>query len=162
MGLFILINKKSQVWGIDLLVAIMIFTLGIFFAYLYALNYYSESKSIIEELSYEGFLISSILLSEGSPSNWNYNNFNTIGITDSGRINQTKLDYLSNISYPLMKKGLRARNNFFINFTGMKINGEYVGGIGKEPTNFKNLVKTERISIYDNFPVKINVYIWND
>ena len=153
-------TKKGQIWGMDLMIAITIFLVGLMGAYVYAINYSSEAGEILDEFFYEGSVSSSLFLSEGSPINWTRDNFDTLGITSNNRINQTKLDDFFQLNYPEMKRGLRAQHDFYINFTGIKALGENVEGFGKKPINTKNLVKIERFTIYENKPIKINFYIW--
>src|SRR3989344_9203049 len=137
-------TKKSQIWGIDLMIALTIFLIVIITVYVYVINYYSESKDIIEELSYDGTVVSSLFLSEGSPADWTASNFDTLGVLSEDKINQTKLNELFQLDYEEMKRGFRAKNEFYLNFTEMKINMEIVEGIGKKPENFDNLLKIER------------------
>ena len=59
-----MIHKKSQAWGIDLIISFVIFAVGITFFYLYMINS-SGSEDKFETLTNEGKLASSIILSEG-------------------------------------------------------------------------------------------------
>ena len=43
-------NKKAQVWGIDLVVAVIIFTLGITVFSIYSLNQQGQAEEILEKL----------------------------------------------------------------------------------------------------------------
>jgi len=156
--------KKSQVWGFDLVIALIIFLVGIIAVYVYAINFLSEAQDTIEELSYEGNLASSIILSEGTPNSWTITNVENPGILSNNKINQTKLDafyYLTTANHTYTKKLLGIKNEFYFNFTGLKIDGNPIGGIGKQIENPKNLIKLERFSIYEDKPIKFNFYIWN-
>ena len=164
---YILMNKKAQGWGLDLTIASVIFLIGMFFMYTYAINYGGGSESILSSLNSQAKTGSSLILSEGSPENWEgLNNTETPGITTNNRINQTKLNGFYNITddsqeYQRTKNRLDIKDDFYFNFSDIKVYGNNIEGIGKKPENYDNLVKTERITIYDNKITKFNLYIWN-
>ena len=161
---FILTNKKNQVWGFDLIIAVTLFLIGIIAIYIYAINL-SEAQETLDSLFYEGNLISSLILSEGSPSGWTIENVETPGILTKQKINQTKLDNLYSLAQNQenLKKILGTKYEFYFNFTGMEVSSQgTIKGIGNEPIeNPENIIKLERFSIYKNKPVKANFYIWN-
>ncbi len=162
------ISIKGQIWGTDLIFAIVIFIIGIIALYVYAINFYNEASENFEEMFYEGNLASSLILSEGSPENWpsNPEQLEIPGILTSNKINQTKLEAFYNLidtedEYKKMKNILGINNEFWFNFTDMEINGATIDGVGKKPTNVKNLFTIERFTIYKNKPVKFVIFIWN-
>jgi len=164
---YISMNKKAQGWGLDLTVASVIFLIGIFFLYTYAVNFGGGSESILSSLNSQGKTGSSLILSEGSPENWEgLNNTETPGITINNKINQTKLNRFYNITdtreeYQRTKNRLNIIDEFYFNFSGMEVEGDEINGIGKKPENYDNLVRTERITVYKNKVTKFNLYIWN-
>jgi len=146
--------------------ATIIFLIGIFSIYIYAINFTGETEETLNKMYYEGGLASSLILSEGYPENWNLENVKTPGILNQERINQSKLEMfynLSNEDYRSARNKLDISYNFefYFNFSNMKIEGEEISGIGKKPTNTENIILTKRFSIYENKPIKINLYIWN-
>ena len=156
--------KKAQIWGFDLVIAVTIFLIGVVAAYIYAINFVSESQETLDALFYDGNLISSLILSYGTPENWNLNNVEIPGILTNKKINQTKLENfyeLDKTNYQNLKKLLGTKNEFYFNFTGMEILGQQIEGIGKFPTEQKNLVKIERFTIYNEKPVKFALLMWN-
>lgn len=162
----ILTRKKSQAWGIDLMAAITIFTVGILSIYIYSINFSDETEDTLNELYYRGRSASSLLLSEGNPDNWSKNNVEIPGILSQKKINQTNLEMLNNISQENYQEvtymlGLGYGNEFYFNFPGMEIEGEKVNGIGKKPEDPENLIKIKRVTIYQNKPTKLNLFIWN-
>lgn len=163
MGKFYL-TKKSQAWGLDLIIASVIFTIAIVFFYLYTLNEPSEAQEAIESLFYDGRIIADSVLSEGYPKNWDLSNVVTTGILTNNKINETKLknfNDLSSTNYTKTKQLFSTKYNyyFFLNET-IVINGAEVLGIGKEPVNQKNLVKITRFTIYQGKPMTAYLYIW--
>ena len=159
MVLFNLIQKdrKAQIWGFDLMIALTIFLVGIIIIYLYAINFSETSQDILNEMNSEAVLVSSLILSEGSPENWDAGNVEIPGILTNKRLNETKLENLENLildDYHKTKISLGAVNNFYFIFEG-------IDGVGKEPVSTNNLIKLERLIIYNNKPVKFVLYIWN-
>ena len=52
-------HKKAQAWGFDLIIGSVIFTLGIAMFYFYTINISQESDSILNQMNYEAYKISS-------------------------------------------------------------------------------------------------------
>ena len=158
--------KKAQIWGLDVMVAIVIFLIGIITIYLYALNFMNESQNTLDSLFYEGNLASSLILSDGVPENWTSENVDIPGILTKNKINQTKLNSFYSlaenpIDYEKLKKMLSIKEEFYFNFSGMEIYGSPRSYVGKLASNPENLVRTERFSIYKEKPIKIEIYSWN-
>lgn len=162
-------SKRGQAWGFDLMIATIIFISGIVSFYLYSLNYQTEAQETLDTLFYEGNTISEDLLSSGYPSTWNAGNVQVIGLTDDGKINQTKLERFYGLSledYGRTRSILNINNNYFINFSDtltLNIEGENidVDGIGKTPENAKNIIMVTRLTVYHEKPAAMNVFIWN-
>ena len=85
-------NKKSQAWGIDLMIAMVIFSVGLVSFYFYSLNSGEEANGITDQLFYDGNIIANDILSEGYPLNWGTEDVVKIGIISDNRINETKLN----------------------------------------------------------------------
>jgi len=116
MSTLIQIRKKAQAWGFDLMGAAIIFLVGITLLYVYALNISSEPEEVIDDLIYDGNLVSDLILSEGVPENWNQESVEVPGLLTNGKINQSKLNmfydlYLNN--YGRLKKLLNTRYDFY-------------------------------------------------
>ncbi len=157
-------QKRAQAWGFDLMIASIIFLAGIILFYLYAFNTPNESENIINSLSYEGNVVSNIILSEGFPENWDGSNVISPGILTNNKINQTKLETFYNFvvgDYSRSKAALNTKYNYYVylseNFT---IGGNQVDGIGSKPLNPKNLIRIQRFTIYNNKPITFNIEIW--
>lgn len=158
-------NKHAQAWGIDLMIASVIFTVAIVFFYFYTLNQPGEAQETIDALYYDGKIIADSILSEGYPKDWNLTNVVTTGILTNNKINETKLERfynLSNSTYAKTKTLFNTKYNyyFFLN-ENMIIDGTTIQGIGKEPLNDKNLIKITRFTVYKDKPMTAYLYVWD-
>ncbi len=150
MGQSNLINKKAQVWGLDLVVASIIFLAGIILLYFYVINYSSQSRSQIEELSYDANLASTLILSEESA-----------GIVSDGKINQTKLDEFYDTDYNSEKAQLGVTNDFYFTLDNLEINGSPVSYVGKlNETETASLVKLTRVTVYKDKLTKFEIFVY--
>ena len=164
-------KKKSQIWGVDLIVAVILFSIGIIGFFVYVLNYPGEAEENLSNLFYDGNIIASGILSEGYPLNWNLENVVKPGILTGNKINDTKLELFFNLSmanYTRTKSLFNTKYDFFFflpeNFV---LSLGEVRGIGKPGTdpqsiNSKNLVKITRFTIYKHKPVTAYIYIWEE
>ncbi len=164
------ISTKSQAWGLDLVIALCIFVIGIMAFFLYSINFASEGEEKLDYLLYDGNAIANILLSEGSPPDWNSSSVIFPGLVSENKINITKLEnfyYLVISDYQFSKKILNTEYDFYLFFPdSMNINGTLIDGIGKPGLNrtnivSDNLIKIQRVAIYQNKPVQLNLYVWD-
>lgn len=166
-------HKKAQGWGIDIIAAIMIFFFGIVLFYTYSINKSNESEVNFESLKYEGNLILGSILSEGYPVEWNSTNVNKIGILSDGKINHTKLEAFYNLTlsdYSLTRRLFTTKYHYFIfveeNFTfhngAVNIDGFGKPGFDRNNINAENLIRINRVAIYNDKPSTFNLYIWNE
>jgi hypothetical protein len=157
-------GRKAQAWGIDLAVALMIFTFGIIIFFVYAVNKSNDAGETLDTMIYEGNVIADSILSEGNPKNWDFSNVVALGILSDNKINETKLEnfyYLSVSDYSKTKQIFNTNFNYYFYLSkNMTINGSEVEGIGKEPSDEKDLVKITRFTIYEDTPSTANIYIW--
>lgn len=146
----ILKNKKAQVWSLDLLIAGVIFLIGIIVLYNYAMNYSSQSNSNLDELFYEGNLASELILSEEDA-----------GILSEDIINQSKLDAFYNLDNSTKKSTLGVKSNFYFTMENLEIEGSskaYVGIMNSSQVD--NLIQITRLTIYKNKPTKFQLFVW--
>ena len=106
-------NKQAQAWGADLMIALVIFSIGIFVFFLYSINAPTEAEESIDNLFYEGKIIASSILSEGHPEDWTFGNVVTIGILSQGKINETKLERFYNLAQADYAKTKRNQGRAF-------------------------------------------------
>jgi hypothetical protein len=158
-------NKKSQAWGLDLMIASVIFSIAIVIFFFYALNNPEEGELNIDSLYYDGKIIGDSILSEGYPKDWNISNVVTIGILSDKKINETKLEMFFNLSdtqYLLTKSLFNTQYNYYFFLSeNMTLSFGEVEGIGSRPLISQNLIKISRFVIYKNKPVTAYIYIWN-
>lgn len=142
----ILTNKKAQAWSLDVIVASIIFLIGMMILFYYAINY-SSSNNPFEELFSQASFSSQLLLLEDE------------GITTDGKINQSKLDSFAELSYEEQKDMLGIIDDFYFTMSDLNVNGNPVEYIGKNATA-ENLIKVTRIVFYENKIRELNVYVW--
>lgn len=157
-------SKKAQAWGFDLMIASAIFIAGIIMFYLHAISTSNEAEEVINTMTYEGNTIGNILLSNGFPLDWDETNVISPGILTGNKIDLIKLEKFYNFSvkdYSKSKSIFNMRHDYYIylseNFT---ISGGQIEGIGKNPSNPKNLIKITRLTLYNNKPVTLYIEIW--
>jgi len=164
-------NKKAQGWGMDLMIALSIFLIGVVIFYIYSLNNPNEAKENIEDLFHDGESLTNILLSEGFPNSWNSTNVVRIGIFSNDKINDTKLERfydLSQTEYEKTKALFNTRYDYYFFLDeNMIINSVPVEGIGKPGVtkttiSSRNLIKITRVTIYKNKPISAYLYIWEE
>jgi hypothetical protein len=160
-----MIKKAGQAWGIDLMIAVAVIMAGMTLMYLYSYQLGSRGERQLDNMNGIGERLANIILTTGQPENWNRTTVTSIGILTNDKINQTKLNEwyaLTQQDYNATKRMLRTEHDYFVNFTDtMLINGNPVVGIGRMPSQPKNLVQVTRFSLYQNQPVTIKVIIWN-
>ncbi|MBR9677203.1 hypothetical protein GOV04_03610 [Candidatus Woesearchaeota archaeon] len=122
-------RKKSQVWYIDFVIALVIFSI-MFITYFIFLESVAQEKDILMlELLNDGKVISNQLMSAGHPTNWTNDSVLVPGLTNGNmRINETKLFRFFNMSYNQTREALRTQYHYYIilknrNGTVMSING---------------------------------------
>ncbi|PIN88853.1 hypothetical protein COU60_05525 [Candidatus Pacearchaeota archaeon CG10_big_fil_rev_8_21_14_0_10_34_76] len=159
-------TKKAQAWGFDLIIASVLFILGIVIFFVYTINTSQQAQDKIDELDYQGNLIAEDLMSEGSPADWNVENVQKIGILTNNKINNSKLEnfyQLSDQNYQKTKSLFDIKYDYFMNLSEeISINGENIERIGRASENPTNLIKITRFTIYNNNPVTLNIYIWQE
>ena len=165
-------SKKSQVWGLDLMIAMTIFLVGLVAFYFYAINFSSEAEENLDMMFYDGNSIASILVSEGSPLDWSQENVVSPGLASKSMINNTKLERfysLASSDYNRTKSILKTRFDFYVYFDEMMNVSIMIDGIGKpgvnrtsiaDAENPQNLVRIERFTVYMNKPTKMSLYLW--
>ena len=156
--------KKAQVWYTDFMVGILIFVIVIFIYYEYANNFSQNPNSITSDLIMEAKAISTSLITQGAPIDWNQSNVNIIGLTDGNqRLIQEKLDMFANMSYYETRTKLRTPYDYYfyledVDGSIIQINGE--NGIGLEAADHENLISVTRVVIYNSKLISMVVQVW--
>lgn len=161
-------NKKAQTWGIDLVIAMTIFSIAIIIFFLYSINFAGYETTEFKSLDYDAEIIADSILSSGSPENWTTNNVIIPGILSNNKINQTKLNNLKTLTstqqgYQSIKLKFSTKYDFYF-----FLNNAPDEGAGKPGTNpntisneKQNLVKITRFIIYENKPKTAYLYLWD-
>lgn len=163
------IHKKAQIWGLDLVVAVAIFSISLSIFYFYALNGKAEVFEKIELLSYDAKQISQSILSSGYPEDWNEQNVVEIGLTTDGKLNETKIGRFYNMTqndYNETKRLLKTSNDYYFFLDeNLSFGTTSVRGIGKPDFDLNNfdfddMINVKRIVVYKNKPVEARFYVW--
>jgi hypothetical protein len=163
-------NKKAQVWTIDFVIGLLIFLVLLFTAIALIRDYVNE-KDTYSDVKKEAQHVSSILVSEGLPSDWTNDTVTLPGITNNNRVNLTKLTEYDNLSYAHSKILLQTKGEFiFYFYNGSSIINQTKcfrgynltsGCIFSAPANAKNLATMERFVILNSKIVKLVVVSWD-
>lgn len=162
---------RAQIWGMDLIAAVMIFSVALSFFYFYAINDRDLPLEKLETLTQEGILLTDMLLSEGYPTNWDESNVIEIGILSNGIVNETKLERFYNLAtndYYHTKNIFNVGYDYYVFFNeNMSIGGSRIDGIGKpgvtrKNINAKNLIRINRVTVYRGKLTSLTAYIWEE
>ena len=114
-----LLKKKSQIWYLDFVIALSLFTLFMIFSF----KYITDTTIIQEKETHvmldEADTLSEALMSEGVPINWTVDYVNIPGIITSNQLNLTKLDNLGNLTiddYDNVRNILSIESEFIVYF----------------------------------------------
>lgn len=115
-------NIKAQVWFMDFVVAMVIFSFVLISYYLYTTNISKQDYAAMDTLVSDAKTISSTLTTGGSPDGWDSENVEIIGFTDNyNRIDNEKFNEFMKINYNKTKKLLGTTYDyllFFVNESG--------------------------------------------
>jgi hypothetical protein len=156
-------NRKAQVWYIDFIVSVLIFTIVILIYFEYVNNLSKEEQSDLETMVMSAKIVSNNLMSGGFPDDWNQSNAAIIGVVDDERINSTKMERFYDMGHEQARIKFGIIDNYYAYLqdrNGQKINFGGKDHCGEEPENPDKLVKIDRIVIYNNDMAKMVVQIW--
>ncbi len=161
-------GTRGQAWGFDLLIASIIFIAGLILFFLYSMNLPTETEEHYSTMFSEGISFSELILSEGTPQDWNQSNIIRPGIFSSEKINETKLIQLTEMSaspagYEKIRSLSRIHSNFYINFSEpiTLSNGSEISEIGKPfSPDSPNIVGISRFAQANNKPISMRIYLW--
>ena len=166
-----MMSRKGQVWIMDFILGLVMFLLLIAMAVQAMLSLAPNND--YDLLYTSTVLLSDSLISGGHPVDWNSTHVILPGVIDSSRINITKLERMQNLSYDRTKGMLHLEHQYlfyFENGTGIVNITNCVYGYPIQTdadcnpllgtVNYDNLVKIERIVIYNGTIVKMVVYGW--
>ena len=168
-------NTKAQVWTVDFIAGFMLFIIVLLVGL--SIIFRAAPASADQGLSRDAEHLSTVLVSTGTPTNWTSTNVLVPGLltsTSISRIDTRKLQDFSNISYSRTKTllGIRADYVFFFKNTTSVINitqcnyGYPVATRADctpilNTSDYKSLIKIERVVVYNSTPVMLVIYAWD-
>lgn len=163
-------KRRAQAWGLDLMIASVIFIGGLVTFFIFSLNNPTEAEESLISLQREAEVVAQTLLSNGYPNPWNTGDVVTPGILTNNKIDETKLEnflQLTTDDYQKTKALFSITSEFYITFSDTikigpedEITIEEGEGIGSPPSNPSNLIRTSRLTIYREKPVTLYIEIW--
>ena len=158
-------QKKAQAWGLDLVIASVIFLAALLSIYFYTLNYSAGENKGFRILDEGAGIIGDNLLSEGSPEDWNGSSVTRIGLMTKGHLNLSKAEMFYQMAlsdYPKTRELFRVTHNYYVNFSEpIDIDGESVQIIGVLPSGSSNVAKSSRVIVSNNKISKIEIVTWS-
>jgi len=136
---------KAQAFLTDFTISalIMIVVVVIYFSYIKNLPYQHDSS--LNDLFDNAKIVSSSLVSSGSPANWNANNAARIGFVDDGnKISNDKFNEFSKINYNKSRRLLGTTNDYFLFFENESHDMQSIEGfcgVGKPEINISYDIK---------------------
>jgi hypothetical protein len=175
-------RKKAQSWTIEFILALLIFSSAIVLSVKYVSNIYRSDD--FQNIMKESEVLSDYLLTEGTPTNWTYQDFIRPGLTLSGKIDTAKLSNLTAINYTIARSAFGTNYDFYMFFEDddgiIDIFGEATGipglcGYGSPKMNVtyngicnvfleyphENLITIKRLAVYNHSAVSLVIYLWN-
>jgi hypothetical protein len=165
-------HNKSQIWSIDLIAAITVFTIAVIFYLIFVNNIYDYSQPNMDDLYNEALIASDTLVSSGH-TDFNSSTSREISITNGKhRINITQLNNMSNMTYSSLKLHLKTKYDYLIFFENSSKDAtnltkkRFIGKSGVNSTNIeeiespKNIISTRRFLIHDSKIVTMVMYLW--
>lgn len=157
-------TDKAQVFTYDFFIALAIFFVV---AILVMNNWYStavQNQEILEKnLAYTTLISASqVWFKEGYPKYWNAENVIELGLSNEGKINETKIEMLNNsLSYSRVASLLNL-GNFNLCYEIYSKTGDLIFRFPQNAdfSSAKNIYKIDRIGILNEQPVKVRTLIW--
>ncbi len=171
------ISIKAQVWYIDFVIAIAIFTVA-FVIFINAssdiLDRENDEFSIIAD---DSGRISNMLMTKGYPENWDNNTVQILGIMEKNRVNETKLLMAANTSYDKARTLFATKYEYFVFFKDKDDNVLNLGGFcgfgsplqiqiiserycANFTVNSGKIAQAERLAIYKSQVARMVTYVW--
>lgn len=162
-------STESQVWALDLIIAIVIFLGAIFLFYKYSVNLSTIGQDNIPNLLSDAKVISSYLVSEGIPNEWTILNVTIPGLMKKNlklsTEKWTNFYQLAESDYQRTRNLVSTRHDYFIFFekkNGEKqiINGAWWAGKNYSMDNPKDIIKIYRFVYYNSTILRMGLYVW--
>jgi len=148
---------KAQAWTLDFIFAMLIFSIAIILLLTHTVG--RTDYNIV----YDFDKISSHLITDGYPTNWNNTNVVYPGLLSNGILNETKINQIKLLNNSFIISSFGIRNNFYVNITdrnGKTINISGPACFGIKPSNPSEIIEGKRLSSFNGVPVIINIMVW--
>jgi len=155
-------SPKGQIFSFDFLLASSIFLLsiGILFVYWTYTNIQIEETRQLNEMIDNVYKASGAWYREGVPIYWNSNNVIDLGLENNHKFNDTKMNSMkTDIGYDKTKVMI-GLSGYDYNFTLRDTDNNMIFSFGMNPSDPTNLVKMDRIGIYNASIVTLEVMVW--
>ena len=157
--------SRGQVYFTDYMIATLIFVLFIVMYYTYAPNLIPDDQINYKDLMIEAKSMSSSLLSEGIPKDWDKDNVERIGLMDNEKkLNLAKLEEFYNMPYEDSRSKFNINYNFY--FFLRDAEGDVTWIDNKEAVGSYNdtlsskMAKVIRIVPFNDSLTEMVLYIW--
>ncbi len=154
----------------DFVVSFILFILIVVIVSKVMLDYFQDDH--FEVVRTDADLISESLLGLGNPVDWDNQTVVRIGLTTDNRVDKTKLEQFSVLNYSTTLSLFGSRSNYVFQFSdaGVPLNislcaygkASVIDGCDLDFTdeNYEDLVKVERLTIYNSTIIRMAVYTW--
>jgi len=173
------ISTKSQVWYLDYIIGIFIFTICILLFFKFIPNIDHQELDSINEVYLDARTVSNSLATAGYPNNWTNETVERIGITNGNNvISSEKLKEFKKMvdtDYKKTRTLFNLRSDYVVYFTDKNDKPTNLSGIhylGHSDVTFTNnkidisgidhsdLVALTRVLIYNGTAAKMVIYTW--
>lgn len=165
-------NKKGQVFTLDFFIGLFAFIALLVIGFTQLFSFLPNDN--FKNLNDDALHISTILVNNGYPNNWNSTNVVFPGVTDKRKLNITKLQHFENIPYSYSKFLFHTDADylfFFENKTDTLNLSSCVYGfpVSVNQTNcrplmgnvnYDNLIKTQRLIAHNGSIITMVIYTW--
>lgn len=118
-----------------------------------------EEEKSLNKITDHARIVSNVWMREGIPKYWNDENVIDLGLHDDGRLNETKMNYLKNLSYSKVKSMLGLNEyEFFLRIYDVENRTKFEFG---KLEKSKMMVKVKRVSIMEGGIVFIETILWS-
>ena len=158
--------KKGQVWSLDFVVALVIFSIALYFFYSYGAASLETQNEEIEEMFIQAEQLSQNLISSGYPNNWTNSSVISIGLTDGEtRLEVNKIAEFSKMNYQDAKNLLSSKYDFQVKFKDknnqtLEIANNTILGKNMTSEDPNNIIPIKRFLFYNTEIITMEVLVW--
>ena len=165
---------RGQAMITDLVLGVTIFTVVLVVFYRAEVNVQQIDQRELADMILEAQVISDLLVTSGTPTDWTNNSVIEVGVSENHRINETKLSALNTFSYNKTRSLFHTKYDYYFYFeTNAQVNWITPGiqeGIGKPGVitttlltdeKPKHIVRITRFVVYKGVPTRLVVVLWS-